>query len=66
METFFNKDKSEVILKDEALRIFMSVLDTGNATVKRSLAVQLCFMSQSALATVIWANCFPGHFGFQT
>lgn len=33
METFFNKGKSEVILKDEALRIFMSVPDTGNAAV---------------------------------
>lgn len=58
-------------MKDEALRIFVSVLDTGGTAVS-SLVAQLCFVSlakpavQSALASVIWANCCPGHFEFWT
>lgn len=57
-------------MKDEALRIFLSVLDPGGTAV--SLVAQLCFVSlakpavQSALASVIWANCCPGRFEFRT
>lgn len=67
-----NKGKNEVILKDAAPRSFMSVWDTGSATILSSVAVQLCFMSlakpavQSAPATVIRANRSLGHFGFRT